>query len=137
MKKLTDDYFVSPQIRIEDLEAISAAGIKTVVNNRPDGETWFQPSSDDINAAARALGLTYHDLPVSRAIAPDMIEALQTIIENTPKPILAFCNSGTRSTFLWAFAQAGTLPTDDIINAASHAGYDLSHLRPMLMSLVE
>ncbi|MCC7251123.1 MAG: TIGR01244 family phosphatase, partial [Hyphomicrobium sp.] len=40
--------------------------------------------------------------------------------------------SGTRSTTLWALSQAGAMPAGDIIAAAAHAGYDMSHLAGVL-----
>ena len=57
-----------------------------------------------------------------------MREALDTM----PGPILGFCRTGTRTTFLWALANAGRRPTDEIVAAASAAGYDVSPLRARL-----
>ena len=46
--------------------------------------------------------------------------------------MLAFCRSGTRSTTLWALAQAGGGNADAVITAAAQAGYDVSGLRGIL-----
>jgi sulfide:quinone oxidoreductase len=43
-----------------------------------------------------------------------------------PKPILAYCRSGTRSTTLWSLAEAGRLPLNDILMKANAAGFDMS-----------
>jgi uncharacterized protein (TIGR01244 family) len=47
--------------------------------------------------------------------------------------VLAYCRSGTRSTLLWALAeaQAGGDP-DALTNLAAKAGYDISPVRPMM-----
>ena len=47
--------------------------------------------------------------------------------------VLAYCRSGTRSTLLWALAQAkaGEKP-DKLAEAAMAAGYDISPIRPMI-----
>jgi uncharacterized protein (TIGR01244 family) len=53
-----------------------------------------------------------------------------------PAPALAFCRSGTRSTYLWSLARgaAGDEPAE-IAAKAANAGYDVSGLLPMIESL--
>ena len=47
--------------------------------------------------------------------------------------MLAFCRSGTRSTFLWALAQANRgADGETLVRQAAEAGYDLSPIRPHL-----
>jgi uncharacterized protein (TIGR01244 family) len=42
-------------------------------------------------------------------------------------PTLAFCKSGTRSTYLWALARASRgSQADRLAHAAAQAGYDLT-----------
>ena len=50
-------------------------------------------------------------------------------LDAAPGRVLAFCRSGTRSTMLWALAEAkrGRSP-DDIAALAARAGYDVSPL---------
>jgi uncharacterized protein (TIGR01244 family) len=56
-----------------------------------------------------------------------MADALET------GPVLAFCKSGTRSTYLWALARAsrGGEPAG-LVRQAAEAGYDLSPILPLL-----
>ncbi len=35
---VTDQFFVSPQITADDIADAAAQGIRSVINNRPDGE---------------------------------------------------------------------------------------------------
>ena len=51
-------------------------------------------------------------------------------MEQAEGPILAYCRSGTRSTLLWALAQAqaGAAP-DEIAAKAAGAGYDIAPVR--------
>ncbi len=102
----TTTFATSPQLQPEDLLSVAQAGFKTVINNRPDGEGGAdQPTSDRIALAAKAVGLTYHHLPViSGQMTPDQIQAFAKLLENSQAPILAFCRSGTRSTNLWKMA---------------------------------
>ena len=75
------------------------AGFKSVINNRPDFEAGpGQPTSAQIEAAAVAAGLRYEFLPVAPAVqTPDEIARFAQLLADLPKPILAFCRSGTRS----------------------------------------
>ncbi len=103
---LTDDLAVAPQLTPEAMSAAAAAGFKSVVNNRPDFEGGpDQPTSAAIQVAAEAAGLAYRFLPVSGGYqSPEEIEAMAGLLETLPRPILAFCRSGARSTRLIAAA---------------------------------
>ncbi len=129
LKRINDQVSVSPQISVEDVAAAKAAGFTTIINNRPDGEAPDQPSSATIASAAAAAGLAYHYIPLGRdGVSPGMVEATKAALEGSVGPVLCYCRSGTRSTTLWALSQAGELPANQIVEAAAHAGYDMSHL---------
>ncbi|HEV7353959.1 MAG TPA: TIGR01244 family sulfur transferase [Brevundimonas sp.] len=124
---------VAPQIALEDLPALKAAGYATIISNRPDGEEPGQPDAAEVRAAAEAAGLAFAHIPVSMpALGPGEVEALRHALDTLPGPALAFCKSGTRSAVLWVLSQAGERPADELIAAAAAAGYDLSGLRPRL-----
>jgi uncharacterized protein (TIGR01244 family) len=135
-KRLTDDVWVAGQLGAEDFARAAAAGVRTVVNNRPDGEAPDQlPDARARQAAARA-GLVYHHLPVANgALTFETVAAMQALLAEADAPVLAYCTSGTRSTFLWAFASAEWLTSDAIVEAARGGGYDLSGLAPQLDAL--
>jgi uncharacterized protein (TIGR01244 family) len=129
LKRINDDVSVAPQISPDDMPALKAAGFTTVINNRPDDEAPDQPSSATMQAAAEAAGLNYHFIPLGReGVSPEMIEEERAVLEGSDGPVLAFCRSGTRSTTLWALAQAGKMPAQEIVAQAAHAGYEMSHL---------
>ena len=128
IRKINDQVSVSPQILAEDMAEIKAAGFQTIINNRPDGEAEDQPAGAEIQAAAKAAGLSYVEIPMGReGVSPDMINATKEAFADGGK-VLAYCRSGTRSTTLWAMSQAGQMSGQEIIDAAQVAGYDLSHL---------
>ena len=82
-----------------------------------------------MQAAAERAGLGYHYIPLGRdGVSSQMVAETEAALEGSAGPVLAFCRSGTRSTPLWALSQAGKLPAGEIIAAAGHAGYDMSHL---------
>ncbi len=129
VKRINDHVSVSPQISPDDLPAIKAAGFVAVINNRPDGESADQPSSATMEAAAKAAGLDYHYIPLGRdGVSAQMVEDTKAVLEGSNGPVFCYCRSGTRSTTLWALSQAGKLPAQEIVDAAQHAGYDMSHL---------
>lgn len=103
---LTDTVAASPQIQAGDMVAIAAAGYQVVINNRPDGESMGQPSSDELQAAAVAAGLEYHYYPLNAFNYPgDDISAMAGLFDGD-RPVFAFCRSGTRSSNLWVSSRA-------------------------------
>ena len=52
MRHIHSTYHVSPQISVEDLPAIKAAGVTRLINNRPDGEVPPSHCGASIEAAA-------------------------------------------------------------------------------------
>ena len=132
MRKLDPTTFVFVrQLTVDDIDEAAASGIRLIVNNRPDGEEPGQPSSAQIEAAARAAGLDYRHIPVAGGFAPGQVEAMAEALEEGP--VLAFCRSGTRSTYLWALARARLGDdADELVGKATAAGYDLSPVRAFL-----
>lgn len=106
LRPIADDVCVAPQLTPEAMAEAAAMGFKSVVNNRPDFEHGpDQPSSADIEAAARAAGLEYRHLPVDGGYqSPEEIAAFAKLLAELPRPLLAFCRSGARSTRLYMAA---------------------------------
>jgi uncharacterized protein (TIGR01244 family) len=105
---LSSDVCVAGQLSPQVMTEVAQAGFKSVVNNRPDGEGGAeQPTSAAIETAAVAAGLRYVHLPVQPAVQT-LQEAAQfaQLLAELPKPILAFCRSGGRSTKLYLAAVA-------------------------------
>lgn len=133
MKRLTDTVRVSPQIEVDDLPAIAAAGVGSIICNRPDGESPDQPAFSEIAGAAAELGMEARHIPVvASAIAREDVEAFRDALDELPGPHLAFCKTGTRSTILWALANPDEMSVDERIDQAAEAGYDLGHFRSRL-----
>jgi uncharacterized protein (TIGR01244 family) len=105
---LTLDFAVAGQLAPDDLAQAAHAGFRSVINNRPDFEAGpGQPTSQAIAAAAAAAGIDYAFLPVRSGFqTPEEAAQLHALLQRLPKPVLAFCRSGTRSTNLYYAAQA-------------------------------
>jgi len=109
VQQLSDDVCVAPQLGPEAMAALAQAGFNSVINNRPDFEGGpNQPTNASIEAAAKAAGLHYAFLPVAPNFqSPEEIASFAELLASLPKPILAFCRSGTRSGKLYRAATGG------------------------------
>jgi uncharacterized protein (TIGR01244 family) len=98
-QRLTADIAVAGQLEPSAMAEAAALGFRSVINNRPDFEGGpMQPTSANIEAAARAAGLAYAALPVAPNFQSDEdISRFAALVAEMPKPILAFCRSGARS----------------------------------------
>lgn len=132
--QLDDEVLVSGQIQPDDVSEAAALGVTIIVNNRPDGEEAGQPEGAEIEAAARSAGLDYRSIPVAGGLGPDEIAAMTEVLGAADGKVLAFCRSGTRSTYLWALARSGQgADGAALLSKAAAAGYNLSPLRPYLL----
>jgi uncharacterized protein (TIGR01244 family) len=109
VQQLSPDVCVAPQLTPDAMAAAAQAGFKSVVNNRPDFEGGpDQPTSASIEAAARAAGLAYVHQPVAPGHqTPEEIAKFAELLATLPKPILAFCRTGTRCGKLFRAATGG------------------------------
>ena len=106
IKEITQDYSVSAQIQPGDVAELKAAGFKSVICNRPDHEDPGQPSVAEIRAAVEAAGLEFSHVPViSGQMTAQNVEDQARALEQLPKPVFAYCRSGTRSTNLYGYIQ--------------------------------
>jgi uncharacterized protein (TIGR01244 family) len=136
IRSLTPNYAVSPQITQEDLPAIKAAGFTTVIDNRPDAEIPGDIGTAPMQAAAEALGLVFVANPViGGAMTMDNVTAQAKAMDEATGPVLAYCASGNRSSQVWALANAGKHPTDDLIGIPARFGYQLEGLRGSIDAL--
>jgi uncharacterized protein (TIGR01244 family) len=109
VQPLSPDVSAAPQLGPEAMAPVAQAGFKSVINNRPDFEGGpDQPTSAAMEAAAKAAGLTYAFLPVAPGYqSPEEIARFAELMATLPKPILAFCRTGTRSGKLFRAATGG------------------------------
>lgn len=133
-RKLTNTIYAAPQIRPSEIAEAAALGVTLVINNRPEDESDDQTPGAEIEAAARAAGMDYVAIPVTHSgFSEPQVEAMAAALEGATGGVLAYCRSGTRSTLLWALAEAsqGGDP-DALTNMAAKAGYDVNPIRPLM-----
>jgi sulfide:quinone oxidoreductase len=127
IRKITDELSVAPQIAASDIADIAAAGFRAVICNRPDGESTDQPCCGDIEAVVKAHGLVWRSQPVrSGAVTIADAQEFGALLAELPKPVLAYCRSGTRCAILWSLSEAGKRSLTEIVSRADAAGYDVA-----------
>ena len=103
--KVNATFAVASQVIETDMPLIKAQGITTIINNRPDAEAGHPSSNAQLQAAAQALGLTYHFIPVQGMnFPPTTVLQMAHALEQSSGKVLAFCKSGNRSINTWARA---------------------------------
>jgi len=113
-----------------DIDALARAGVRTIINNRPDGEDPGQLPAAEARRLAEAHGIAYHHIPITAAtLSRADVDVFAAAMRDGPGPVVAHCRSGTRSTLLWALTRmregANTLSL--IAEAAQH-GIDIASL---------
>ena len=132
--RLDERTLVAGQIAPQDVAALKGEGVTMIVNNRPDGEDPGQPTSAEIEQAARMAGIDYRHVPISRGIGPADVEAMRAAIHDTGQgQLLAFCRSGTRSALTWAVARnEDGIGRDALGRCLRDAGFDVDPVLHLL-----
>lgn len=106
IKKVSAAFSVSGQLEPNYIPELQAAGVKTLICNRPDFEVAGQPAHADIERRAREAGMQVHYLPVVHdTINHQNVEDFAALLNASPTPIHAWCRSGLRSITLWSLVQ--------------------------------
>ena len=130
---LSETVFVAGQLQPEDVAELATCGVTFIVNNRPDGEEEGQPTSAEIEAAARAAGLDYSHIPIDGTFSDEKIGAMGEALAYAEGKMVLFCKSGTRSAYLWALARACQgANADELMFRAAQAGYNLRPIQRWL-----
>ena len=134
IRQLDERTLVSGQIAPEQVAELKQAGVTMIVNNRPDTEDPGQPLAAEIEAAAQEAGICYKFLPSRRGPGPADVDEMQRAMRQCGDgKLLAFCRSGTRSTFAWALARrAEGADLDDVERRAEEAGVSLGPISHLL-----
>lgn len=102
IRKIDEDYSVSPQIEAEDVDIVSLLGFRSIVCHRPDSEQADQPEFSSIADRAARLGIAVRHIPVlSTGLTEEAVSAMAQALDDLPRPILAYCRSGARSTKIY------------------------------------
>ena len=134
LRQLDDKTLVSGQISPEQVAELKRHGVTLIVNNRPDHEDPGQPPAAEIERAAREAGIAYKFVPIRRGPGPAEVEEMQAAMRECGEgKMLAYCRSGTRSTFAWALAKREEgAEREEVERAAAQAGVSLAPITHLL-----
>ncbi len=138
IKKVSDQFSVSGQLVPEAVAELHAAGVKTLICNRPDREAPDQPLHADVDKRALELGMQVHYLPVVHdTISAADVDAFAALMASAATPAHAWCRSGLRSITLWSLAQvkAGGDPNAQVIKA-TRLGFDFRSFRDKFAQII-
>jgi uncharacterized protein (TIGR01244 family) len=106
IREINDEYSVSGQISVEDLDAIANLGFKSIVCHRPDHEEAGQPDFSAVAARAQELGIETAHVPVGpMGVTLEAVHGMVDALDELPRPMLGYCRSGMRSTKTYEQAQ--------------------------------
>ena len=107
--QVSEQLATTSQVRPAELSEIAAAGFVGIINNRPDAEAPDQPSSMELEAEAKRVGLAYWHVPVVPGAMTDKdVRDFAAALGEADGPVLAFCRTGNRSTALWKASHAAS-----------------------------
>ena len=94
------------QVNIDEIAELAAQGCQMLINNRPNGESPDQPSSDKLQAEAQRHGMGYRHIPVVPGQATDEdARAFADAVRQSDGPVVAFCRTGGRAAALEKMAR--------------------------------
>lgn len=136
IRALSEDFSVAGQLEPSDLASLGGRGVRVLICNRPDAEVPPDLQAAAMQAAAEAAGMDFVFNPVNgAAMTMDNVEEQAEAIAGAEGPVVAYCASGMRSAVMWAFAMAGQIDTDEIIEACEGAGYQMAGMRGQIDAL--
>jgi len=139
IKQVSSTFSVSDQLMPDDVDALAAAGVRTLVCNRPDGEAAGQPTFAAVSERAAQLGISMRYLPVvhdtinSEDVRKFTVD-LQTAGAN---PVHAWCRSGLRSITLWSLSQLQQGgDADALVTQANTLGFDFAGFKQKFADVI-
>lgn len=141
LTRMTDQVFLTSQLKPGSMRFLRQQQIKTVIDMRPDGESADQPSSKQIQQAARTMGMEFHYIPVPHESIPDeAVRSLQSILKNVEEPAVLYCRTGRRAARLYALAkasQANGPNQSEILKLVQSAGFNAEDLVKEIAQRIE
>lgn len=120
---------ISGQLEAGDIADLAAAGVRCIVNTRPDGEKPGQLPATEAARLAAARGIDYRHIPVTmQTLSADAIRAFGQAVGKAGGAVHAHCGSGLRAATLWGLdaVMTGRLSRENARRQVAEAGFDLT-----------
>jgi len=131
VRHITEQFAIAGQITPEQVSELKARGFTTIVAMRPDGEGADQPAAAQVEAAAKANGMSFAYIPISGPITDNQVSALNETVVNGGK-VLGYCRSGNRVARVWSLMEASRpngRTAAQILGAVKSAGQSVDNLQ--------
>jgi uncharacterized protein (TIGR01244 family) len=130
---LTNNVFVTSQLKPSAVRGLKIRRIQTIVDFRPDGEAADQTPSGVIESLSKEQGMAFHYIPVPHESIPDdAVDALRDVLSQGATPTVLYCRSGKRAARTFALAvasQADGPDLDEILGMVRAAGFSAEDLK--------
>src|SRR5689334_17464704 len=81
LKRVAARLFITSQLHPDAVRVLRRRGISDIVDMRPDGEATDQPSSAEMEKAAKARQVEFHYIPVPHDTIPDSaVDSLSSVL---------------------------------------------------------
>jgi uncharacterized protein (TIGR01244 family) len=131
-KRLTPTIAIKGQLSLADIPSAQASGYTTIIDMRPDGEAADQPTATAMQSRVSAAGLSFAYVPTAPGpISEATVKSLMQALYEAKGPVLLYCRSGSRSSRVWALAEAsraGGKSSAEILARVRAVGHDVSDL---------
>jgi uncharacterized protein (TIGR01244 family) len=130
-RHITEQFAIAGQITPEQVAELKARGFTTIVAMRPDGEGADQPAAAQVEAAAKANGMSFVYIPISGPINDGQVSVLNETVAKGGK-VLGYCRSGNRVARVWSLMEAsrpGGRTATEILGAVKAAGQSVDSLQ--------
>jgi len=126
MRQLSEHLRTAAQLSSDEVKALAAQGVKTLICNRPDGEEEGQPSAESMRTLAESLGMNWYFLPVvSGQVMDEQGDEFGEILAQAEAPVVAYCRTGARCGCLWALSLRHERSGESLVESLKLAGYDM------------
>ncbi len=129
-----EDVSITYQLNPQDIHSLWRNKVRTVVDIRPDGEEKGQPSSEEMQRAAKRANVDFFYIPVPHDSIPDeAVAQLSDVLSTRASPLtVLYCRTGRRAVRLYALAEASRNDgpaVDEILKMVRDAGFVAEDLK--------
>lgn len=120
---------ISGQLEAGEFDGLEKAGVRRIVNVRPDGEKPGQLPAAEAARIAADHGMDYRHIPVTmQTLSMDAVRAFGNAASEEGILVHAHCGSGLRAATLWGLNEvvAGRLDRETAGHRVAEAGFDLA-----------
>lgn len=141
-KQIAQEILIGAQPQREDITALAAEGVQTVVNLRVENESDDQLSPVDEAQLVREAGMEYLHIPViGSQIREGQVDEFRNAVEKLPKPIFVHCAKGNRAALFTVMDQSVREQTGgkNALSRITDLGYDCddANLRTFVKDYVD